>query len=195
MGVVASWVNIGKCPVHHIRICPRERYGRSHRLRHGGVTGGASAAIFLISWTRRYEHTDPLGDPGTSLTTAVSKNVLRREPLPTVRACTRGFGLAPMMRKQRKAKISMTSSHGEYRASRTHLCFIRSGALLTYAVKDREGPLLHRVAHPRRRHAPGNMQSQPPDCKATPASLTVVCEARQTGRRGGTVSNGPLVGA
>lgn len=58
--------------------------------------------MFLISWTRRYEHTDPLGDPGTCLTAAVSKNVLRREPLPTVRARARGFGLALVMRKQKK---------------------------------------------------------------------------------------------
>lgn len=63
-GLVYVWpsVDIGKCPVDRICICPRERYRSSPRLRHGGVTGrGASAAIFLISCT------DPLGDPGTCL--------------------------------------------------------------------------------------------------------------------------------
>lgn len=42
-------VDIGKYLVDRICICPRERYRRGSRLRHGGVTGGASAAIFLIS--------------------------------------------------------------------------------------------------------------------------------------------------
>lgn len=135
---MASWVNIGKCPVHHIRICPRERYGRSHRLRHGGVTGGASAAIFLISWTRRYEHSDPLGDPGTSLTTAVSNNVLRREPLPTVRVCARGFGFL----KTKKSKnldgffTCRVRSHSyppllHTKRRPAHLCSKRQGRLVT----------------------------------------------------------------
>lgn len=82
------------------------------------------------------EHTQILlGDPGTSLTTAVSKNVLRRERLPTVRAPARAAGLASLMRKQKKQRSRWLLQM--YRATRTHLYFIRSDTLLPYAVGDR----------------------------------------------------------
>jgi hypothetical protein len=62
--------------------------------------------VRLSSWSpgRRYEHTDPLGDPGTCLTTAVSNNVLWREPLPTVRAHARATGLTLLMQTEKKSK-------------------------------------------------------------------------------------------
>lgn len=172
---------IGKCPVDRICICPRERYRSSHGLWHGGVTGGVSAAMFLISWTRRYEHTDPLGDPGTCLTTAVSKNVLRREPLPTARARARSAGLALVMRKNKKQR-SRWLLH-MCRATCTHLCFIRSGALLI--CSQRQGrAIASQGCTLQTAPCACNMQSHQPGCEATPASLTVVCEARHTGQTG-----------
>lgn len=79
-----------------------------------------------------------LGDPGTSLTTAVSNNVLRREPLPTVRALARAVGLALVMRKQKKQRSRWPTSHVQSHSC-THLYFFRSDTLLPYAVDDREG--------------------------------------------------------
>jgi hypothetical protein len=110
-------VDIGKCHVDRIRVCPRGRYRRWPRLRHGGVTGQGLVRLFLALLDKgqggmNNERTDPLGDPGTWLTTAVSNNVPRREPLQTVPAGARaashtgvdGCGYSKKKQKKKKGK-------------------------------------------------------------------------------------------
>lgn len=179
----AGWWEVASASVLLIAFAFARGNGTVIAMDFGTVAsqGGASAAMFLISWTRRYEHTDPLGDPGTSLTTTVSKNVLRREPLPTVRARARGAGLALVIRKKNKQE-SRSLLH-MYRATCTHLYFIRSGALLIGSQRQGRAVASQGCAL---QTAPCacNMQSHQPGCEATPASLTVACEARHTGQTG-----------
>lgn len=84
-----------------------------------------------------------------------------------------------------------------YGATRTLPHFIRSGTLLPYAVRDREGRcfagLYTTNVAMRLEHAASTRRI----VQAIPAGLTVVCKARHLGTRadgGGTVSNGPPVG-